>query len=92
MSVCEQPIPWEKFLTFQDKYLRGGKASAKTGAGEADLQARDVNCNNYTFLKQGEQHGINQYEAALDERHPGADIAQHVLQRGGDALHQVLAR
>ena len=27
---------------------------AKTGAGEADLQARDVNFNNYTFLKQGE--------------------------------------
>ena len=28
---------------------------AKTGAGEADLQARDVHFNNYTFLKQGEK-------------------------------------
>jgi D-alanine-D-alanine ligase len=29
-SVCEQPVAWEKFLTFSDKYLRGGKDS---GAG-----------------------------------------------------------
>jgi peptide/nickel transport system substrate-binding protein len=28
---------------------------AKTGAGESDLQARDVNFNNYTFLKQSEK-------------------------------------
>ena len=28
---------------------------AKTGAGEADLQARDLHFNNYTFLKQGEK-------------------------------------
>jgi D-alanine-D-alanine ligase len=25
-SVCEQPVPWEEFLSFSDKYLRGGKA------------------------------------------------------------------
>jgi D-alanine-D-alanine ligase len=27
VSVCEQPVAWEEFLTFSDKYLRGGKAS-----------------------------------------------------------------
>ena len=36
---------------------------AKTGAGEADLQARDVNFNNYTFLKQGER--VNGYRTFL---------------------------
>jgi D-alanine-D-alanine ligase len=24
-SVCEQPIAWEEFLSFNDKYMRGGK-------------------------------------------------------------------
>jgi D-alanine-D-alanine ligase len=24
-SVCEQPVAWEEFLSFSDKYLRGGK-------------------------------------------------------------------
>lgn len=27
-SVCEQPVAWEEFLSFEDKYLRGGKAPA----------------------------------------------------------------
>ena len=36
---------------------------AKTGAGEADLQARDLNFNNYTFLKQGEK--VNGYHTLL---------------------------
>ncbi len=36
---------------------------AKTGAGEADLQARDVNFSNYTFLKQGEKQ--NNYRTLL---------------------------
>jgi D-alanine-D-alanine ligase len=30
-SVCEQPIPWEEFLSFSDKYLRGGKSSKSGG-------------------------------------------------------------
>jgi peptide/nickel transport system substrate-binding protein len=36
---------------------------AKAGAGEADLQARDLNFNNYTFLKQGEK--VNDYRTLL---------------------------
>lgn len=27
-SVCEQPVAWEEFLSFSDKYMRGGKSSA----------------------------------------------------------------
>lgn len=26
-SVCEQPVNWEEFLTFEDKYMRGSKGS-----------------------------------------------------------------
>jgi D-alanine-D-alanine ligase len=26
-SVCEQPVNWEEFLTFEDKYLRAGKSA-----------------------------------------------------------------
>jgi D-alanine-D-alanine ligase len=35
-SVCEQPIPWEDFLSFSDKYLRGGKASKSDGMAGQD--------------------------------------------------------
>ena len=27
-SLCEQPVTWEQFLTFEEKYLRGGGKSA----------------------------------------------------------------
>ena len=46
---------------------------AKTGAGEADLQARDLNFNNYTFLKQGEQ--ANGYRTLLWRAAKGSHIA-----------------
>ena len=36
---------------------------AKAGSGDADLQARDLNFNNYTFLKQGEK--TNNYRTLL---------------------------
>lgn len=26
-SVCEEPVNWEEFLTFEDKYMRGAKSS-----------------------------------------------------------------
>jgi D-alanine-D-alanine ligase len=30
-SVCEQPLSLEEFLSFEDKYLRGGKAKGISG-------------------------------------------------------------
>ncbi|MDQ3878373.1 MAG: D-alanine--D-alanine ligase, partial [Actinomycetota bacterium] len=30
-SVCEQPIAWEQFLSFSDKYLRSDKSGGKQG-------------------------------------------------------------
>ena len=40
VSVCEQPLAWEEFLTFSDKYMRGGKESGKTSAGMASQERR----------------------------------------------------
>ncbi|MDR3085275.1 MAG: D-alanine--D-alanine ligase [Christensenellaceae bacterium] len=42
-SLCEMPVSWESFLTFEDKYLRGGKGEKgqkgqKAGSGMASLQ------------------------------------------------------
>jgi peptide/nickel transport system substrate-binding protein len=46
---------------------------AKAGAGDADLQARDLNFNNYTFLKQGEK--LNGYRTLLWRAGRGAHFA-----------------
>ena len=50
VSVCEQPLAWEEYLSFEDKYLRGGKATAagsksasagsKTAEGMVSLDRR----------------------------------------------------
>jgi D-alanine-D-alanine ligase len=40
-SLCEQPVPWEQFLTFSDKYLRGGKQeAAPKSSGMASQERR----------------------------------------------------
>jgi len=31
-SVCEQPVSWEEFLNYDEKYLRGGKTTGLKGA------------------------------------------------------------
>ncbi|MGH8766105.1 MAG: ABC transporter substrate-binding protein, partial [Burkholderiales bacterium] len=46
---------------------------AKTGAGESDLQARDIQFNNFTFLKKGEK--INNYHTLLWKTARGAHFA-----------------
>ena len=46
---------------------------AKTGAGDADLQARYLRFDNYTFLKQGEKR--NGYTVHLWEKGLGAQMA-----------------
>lgn len=30
-SVCEQPVSWQEFLSYEDKYLRGGKTQGMKG-------------------------------------------------------------
>lgn len=46
---------------------------AKAGAGESDLQARDIHFNNYTFLKMGEK--TNNYKTLLWRTAKGSHIA-----------------
>ncbi len=46
---------------------------AKTGAGESDLQARDLQFNNYTFLKKGEK--TNNYRTLLWKTARGSHFA-----------------
>ena len=43
VSVCEQPVAWQEFLSFDDKYLRGGKGggSAK-GGGTASTKSEGM--------------------------------------------------
>jgi D-alanine-D-alanine ligase len=31
VSVCEQPVAWESFLSYEDKYIRGGKSQGMKG-------------------------------------------------------------
>jgi D-alanine-D-alanine ligase len=31
-SVCEQPVTWETFLSYEDKYIRGGKSQGMKGS------------------------------------------------------------
>jgi D-alanine-D-alanine ligase len=35
-SVCEQPVPWEEFLSFEDKYVRKGKGAKTAGMAGQD--------------------------------------------------------
>lgn len=46
-SVCEQPVNWEEFLTFEDKYIRGnknskaGETSNKLGTKQGGMENMD---------------------------------------------------
>jgi D-alanine-D-alanine ligase len=42
VSVCEQPVPWEEFLSFQDKYMRGGKSGGSTKSEGMASQERRI--------------------------------------------------
>jgi peptide/nickel transport system substrate-binding protein len=63
---------------------------AKTGAGEADLQARDVNFNNYTFLKQGEKN--NGYRTLLWRPGKGSHFALFPNLNANDPVWRALLR
>lgn len=38
-SVCEQPVAWEEFLSFSDKYMRGGKSDGSDPGSKAEGMA-----------------------------------------------------
>jgi peptide/nickel transport system substrate-binding protein len=63
---------------------------AKTGAGESDLQARYLNFDNYTFLKQGERR--NGYKVRLWRTGPGSQWALYPNLNTNDPVWRALVR
>ena len=63
---------------------------AKTGAGESDLQARDIQFNNYTFLKKGEK--TNNYKTLLWKTARGSHVALFPNLNVNDPVWKTLLR
>jgi peptide/nickel transport system substrate-binding protein len=63
---------------------------AKTGAGESDLQARDIQFNNYTFLKKGEER--NNYRTLLWRTAKGAQFALYPNLNVNDPVWRAVLR
>ena len=63
---------------------------AKAGSGDADLQARDLNFNNYTFLKQGEKN--NNYRTLLWRAARGSHVALFPNLNANDPVWRALLR
>jgi peptide/nickel transport system substrate-binding protein len=83
-----QQLPYidRTILTIAD----GKILPAKTGAGEADLQARNINFSNYTFLRQaGKRNG---FDTLLWNPARGAHIALYPNLNANDPVWRGLAR
>ncbi len=63
---------------------------AKAGAGESDLQARDLQFNNYTFLKKNEK--LNNYRALLWRTGIGSHFALFPNLNVNDAVWRTVLR
>jgi D-alanine-D-alanine ligase len=67
VSVCEQPVAWEEFLTFSDKYLRGGKnageGKANSGGGMAGLERRIPAPISDDLTKQVQHNALTAFKA-----------------------------
>lgn len=68
----------------------GKLIAAKTGAGEADLQARDLQFSNYTFLKQSEKQ--NGFRTLLWRAAKGAHFALFPNLNANDPVWRKLLR
>ncbi len=62
-SVCEQPVAWEEFLSFSDKYLRSGKGAGGKGAGMASLERRIPAPISEALTKEVQRNAIAAFEA-----------------------------
>ena len=86
-SVCEQPVAWQEFLTFEDKYLRSGKGGAKVGAGMAGSDRRipapisdelteKVRSNAVTAFKAVDAAGVARVDSFVDEAAGGSWVME----------------
>lgn len=64
-SVCEQPVAWEEFLSFEDKYLRGGDktSGSKTSEGMASLERKIPAPISEELTKQIQDHAVRAFRA-----------------------------
>ena len=74
-SVCEQPLAWEEFLSFEDKYMRGSKrggsgddaqrvpAGAKTPEGMASSDRRIPAPISEELTKQIQENALTAFKA-----------------------------
>ena len=62
-SVCEQPLGWQEFLSFQDKYMRGSKGSSKTGEGMASQDRRIPAPISDELTKQVQENAVAAFRA-----------------------------
>jgi D-alanine-D-alanine ligase len=61
-SVCEQPVAWQEFLTFEDKYLRANKGDSKT-EGMAGQDRRMPAPISDTLTKQIQDNALRAFKA-----------------------------
>jgi len=62
-SVCEQPIAWEEFLSFSDKYMRGGKSRGRKGGGMAAQERRIPAPISDVLTKEVQDNAIRAFKA-----------------------------
>jgi len=66
-SVCEQPVAWEEFLSFSDKYLRGGggkgQDASPKGAGMAAQERRIPAPISDALTKQVQENAVSAFRA-----------------------------
>ena len=65
VSVCEQPVAWEEFLTFSNKYIRGGKEAGTKQQGMASQDRRIPAPISDALTKQIQDNAIKAF-AAVD--------------------------
>lgn len=72
-SVCEQPIAWQEFLTYEDKYLRGGSEQGMAGtkrripapiSEELTAQIQELACKSFQTLAGG---GVSRVDFLVDK-------------------------
>ncbi len=70
VSLCEQPASWEEFLTFEDKYTRGGKGmkglARKVPAPIGDILTETVRAFTADIFRMLECKGVVRVDYMLD--------------------------
>lgn len=88
IDTAGRQLPYIDQVVFQ--IAAKGLIPAKTGTGEAHLQARYLSFDDYTFLRQGEQRGA--YETYLWRTAKGSHVALYPNLNAKDPVWRALMR